>query len=173
MNSIASRFNISEQGTHAGVVQISSHGHTKVVINFNQYLTTRAFNEAVQHLVFQGHMTRIDKALEIARTQLYTDVGNMRPNVKKLLFLITDGKQNPRDIGGSLLDPAAQAELLHISNIQIYAVGVGIDVNVTELEGITKDPKKVFLVSNFKELTSIAFVQNVSKQICDGLGQGK
>lgn len=166
---IATRFKIIEQGTHGGVVLFSSHGYIRTEIKFTEFLTTNTFNDAVQNLPFYGYMTRIDKALELAHTELYTEKGKTRPYVKKLLFLITDGKQNPDQIGGSPLNPSTQAEKLHRSNVQVYAVGVGSKVNITELEGITKDPKKVFRVSDFKQLIGNAFVQNVSKQLCDGV----
>ena len=169
---IASRFNIIEQGTHGGVVVFSSHGYVKTLIRFTDYLTTSSFNEAVENLPFYGYMTRIDRALELSHKELYTAEGKARPNVKKLLFLITDGRQNPDNIGGVPLDPAKQADKLHLGNVQIYAVGVGPKVNLTELQRITRDPKKVYSVRDFEELTSNAFVYNVSKQLCQGAVQG-
>ena len=170
---IASRFNIIEKGTHGGVIVFSSHGYVKTLIKFRDYLTTKSFNEAVGNLPFYGYMTRIDHALKLAHKELYTAEGQARPNVKKLLFLITDGRQNPDSVGGVPLDPAKEAEKLHLGNVQIYAVGVGSKVNLTELQRITKDPRKVYSVRDFKELTSNAFVYNVSKQLCQGAVQGK
>ena len=170
---MAVRFKINFQGTHAGVVLFSSHGRTNMAINFTEHMSTTAFNDAVQKLPFLGYMSRIDKALELAHTKLYREKENTRPNVKKLLFLITDGRQNPLDKDGAQLSPSSQAEILRRSNVQIYAVGVGRKVNVTELEGITQDPKKVFFVNNFVELTSDAFVKNVSNQLCIAIDKGR
>ena len=170
---IAARFKIIEKGTHGGVILFSSHGFIKTMIRFMDYLTTDSFNEAVGNLPFYGYMTRIDKALELAHKELFSAEGKARPNVKKLLFLITDGKQNPNNIGGVPLDPAAEAEKLHLGKVQIYAVAVGSKVNLTELQLITKDPRKVYSVADFEELTSDAFVSNVSKQLCEGATQGR
>lgn len=169
---IAKRFRISKEGTHAGVVVFSSYGYTNVAINFTRHLTTSSFNEAVNGLEHHGFTTRIDRALEVAHTDLFTEKGNTRPNVKKLLFLITDGVQAPAVENGKRLDPSLQAEKLHRNDVQIYAVGVGNKINLTELEGITKDPEKVFLVSDFEKLISTAFVKNVSKQLCEGANKG-
>ncbi|XP_065071301.1 vitrin-like isoform X2 [Rhopilema esculentum] len=163
---IATRFNIIETGTHGGVILFSSHGYVKTHIRFKDFLTTEAFNEAVQNLPFYGYQTRIDHALELAHRELYTVAGGNRPNVKKLLFLITDGRQNPDSINGVRLDPAKEAEKLHLSNVQIYAVGIGSKVNVSELEAITQDPTKVYTAKDFEELTSTEFVTKVSKQLC-------
>ena len=165
---IATRFNIIEQGTHGGVIVFSSHGYVKTAIKFTDYLTTKSFNEAVGLLPFYGYMTRIDHALSLAHKELFTEKGNTRPNVKKLLFLITDGRQNPDNIGGVKLDPAEEAENLHLGNVQIYAVGVGNKVNLTELQRVTKDPRKVYSVADFQELTGDAFVNNVSQELCQG-----
>lgn len=150
----------------------SSHGYIKTHIKFADYLTTDTFNQAVEVLPFYGYMTRIDKALELAHKELYTVEGMARPNVKKLLFLITDGKQNPDNIGGVRLNPADQAEKLHLGGVQIYAVAVGSKVNLTELQSITKDPRKVFSVADFDELINDAFVKNVSRLLCQGAVQG-
>ena len=127
----------------------------------------------MQNLPFYGYQTRIDHALELAHRELYTEAGGNRPNVKKLLFLITDGRQNPDNINGVRLDPAKEAEKLHLSNVQIYAVGIGSKVNITELEAITKDPKKVYPAKDFEELTSTEFVSKVSKQLCLAASIGK
>ncbi len=167
---IASRFEIIEAGSHGGVILFSSHGYIKTVIKFTDFLTTRSFNEAVGLLPFYGYMTRIDTALKLAHTELYTAEGRARPNVRKLLFLITDGRQNPDFENGKRLDPAKEAENLHLSGVQVYAVGIGSKVNHTELSLITKDKSKVYMASDFKELVSDAFVSKVSKRLCADAG---
>ena len=165
---IASRFEIIEAGSHGGVVLFSSHGYIKTMIRFNDFLSTDSFNQAIDNLPFYGYMTRIDTALKLAHTELYTSQGKARPNVKKLLFLITDGRQNPDQENGRKLDPAREAEKLHLSGVQVYAVGIGSKVNFTELSLITQDKQKVYMATDFKELVSDAFVANVSKQLCAG-----
>jgi len=165
---IASRFEIIEAGSHGGVILFSSHGYIKTLIKFTDFLTTASFNQAVGNLPYYGYMTRIDTALKLAHTELYTSEGKTRPNVHKLLFLITDGRQNPDFENGKRLDPAREAEKLHLSGVQIYAVGIGSKVNITELALITKDKNKVYSATDFKELVSDAFVSKVSKQLCEG-----
>eukprot|EP00794_Sanderia_malayensis_P005460 gene5460-6143_t len=168
---IASKFEIIEAGSHGGVILFSSHGYVKTVIKFTDFLDTKSFNDAIGLLPFYGYMTRIDTALKLAHTELYTSEGRTRPNVKKLLFLITDGRQNPDFENGIRLDPAKEAEKLHLGGIQVYAVGVGTKVNETELQLITKDKKKVYMASDFKELISDAFVSKVSKKLCEGAAE--
>ncbi len=74
---VASRFEIDEAGSHGGVIVFSSDGFIRPLINFTDFLTTESFNEAVGNLPYYGYMTRIDTALKLAHTHLYTSKGNV------------------------------------------------------------------------------------------------
>ena len=68
-----------------------------------------------------------------------------RKNVKKMIFLITDGKQDPRrdHKTGAVLDPVAASQQMIDGGVHIYAVGVGKRVDREQLVNITRDEKKV------------------------------
>ena len=69
--------------------------------------------------------TRIDLGLQKAHTDLFSPYyGGARPDVKKLAFILTDGKQNPKgDV--SLKDAASK---LINDGIKTISVGIGSEV---------------------------------------------
>ena len=67
----------------------------------------------------------------------------MRSNSKRQILLLTDGQSNKGPNPG---DVATQ--LHNNSRIDIYALGIGDNVNITELKSITKPRSKMNLLSN-------------------------
>ena len=165
---IATKFNISEAGSHGGVIIFSARNYVKTLIKFNDHTNLKDFNNAVENLPYYGYLTRIDLALQKAHEQLFTLKDGSRPNVRKVCFLITDGMQNPDFENGVQLSPARRAAALHDRGINIFAVGVGERINTTELAQITRSADRVYTVKNFEELISDKFVKSVSKELCHG-----
>jgi len=104
----------------------------------------------------------------VAGGDLFHEENGHREDTKSILILITDGKQNPKldKTMNIKLDPAIAAGSLKKKGIEIFAVGVGTNVDKAELEAITGDSKKVYHASTFDKLISDEFVGDVSKKIC-------
>ena len=169
---IVSKFNISEAGTHAGVIVFSAKDFVNVAIKFNDHLSSTSFKKALDNLPYHGYTTRLDLALRLAHTDLFTLKSGARPNVRKVLFLITDGRQYPRvDKRGTNLDPAVEAAPLHLDGVEIFAVGVGKKVHLAELEAITRSKDRVYTVNNFEELLSEKVIKIESQKICGKAGE--
>lgn len=94
-----------------------------------------------------------------------------RPNIKKAIVLLTDGRQNPKTVGNMRLDPVAASKDLYEKGVKIFAVGIGTDIDKKQLEGITRVPDRIFYTQNFEKLLSLEFVKNVSKRICIETGE--
>ena len=103
---------------------------------------------------------------KVANEELFTPEAGAREGVKKLLFLITDGRQNPRIWNGMDLSPAQHSKPLHEKKIKIYAVGIGKVVRIQELQDITREPKNVYTVNNFEQLLDESFIDTVSAESC-------
>ena len=118
--SIANAFNISSKGAHAGVVLYSAIATR--AIKFTDYTYIKGFKEAVYNLEYMAKNTRIDLGLQKAHTDLFSPYyGGARPDVKKLAFILTDGKQNPKgDV--SLKDAAGK---LIKDGIKTISIGIG------------------------------------------------
>ena len=109
----------------AGVLVYGEEAHLKIKLNEFQHL--HKFKAALEERTkFRGaRLTRIDLALKLANTQLFTKENGDRPEIPNYLVLVTDGKQNSGhwDIDHNLVDWFARP--LWRRNITIFAVGVG------------------------------------------------
>ena len=95
--------------------------------------------------------TRIDLGLTIAHRLLFTKAyGGARAGVKKLAFILTDGKQNP-DKDGVAVSVAVAAKPLIDANIKTISIGIGKDVNKHELRAMVEFDEDVTLTANFEE----------------------
>ena len=63
--------------------------------SFNSCNGTHSVVEAVDHIPYYGRTTRIDRALSLANTDLFSDAGGVRSYVANTLLLLTDGRQTP------------------------------------------------------------------------------
>ena len=88
--------------------------------------------------------------------------------MKKIVFLITDGKQYPErnEETGEQFDPIAASQIMYDNKVSIFAVGIGKHLQKDQLERITRDPHRVFYSETFDKLISDEFVKSVSKESC-------
>jgi len=170
---LANRFVISETGTHAGVVIFSDIGYVKMTIKLNDHMDTKSFNEAVKKSPYYGWRTRIDLGFEVVEKELFNVKNGHRPNVKKVLFLVTDGKQNPKkdDRTGKAFDPVAASQIMVDNGVQIFGVGIGTNLDTHQLTNITRDRSKVYYAETIEELISDDFVKQVSTTTCEKSGK--
>ena len=83
-----------------------------------------------------------------------------RDRIANILIVVTDGRSNNKP---STLQEAAE---LHKTNINVFAVGVGSNLDHSELEAIASKPQNVFTVSNFDALDSLQ--ATLKKTACEG-----
>lgn len=167
--SIARALNLSENGAHFGVVIYSEYATTK--IKFTDHKNIETFQKAVNKLKHMKKTTRIDQGLIEAHTTLFSErYGGARPGVKKLAFVLTDGKQNPQDkkVKVSL---ASIAKKLIDDGIKILSIGIGSDVDRKELRSIVQYNEDFIRADNYDEL--ISKIQNVSQISCEIISRWK
>jgi len=167
VRTLADRFSISETGAHGAVVVFSDFikdkkAFTKVVLRLNNKLDATDFGEKVIEIPYIGYRTRMDLGFKLVEEEVFVPKHGARAkNVKKIVVLITDGKQNP-----AKFDPVAASQKLYDDGVNIYAVGIGNGVNMAQLERITRHPHRVFPASDFNSLANKGFVKNVTKTTC-------
>ena len=122
------------------------------------------FLAAVDKLPLFGYTTRIDKALNMAKSEMFKAENGGRPNVPKLIILLTDGRQTK---DADAMNPGDIAEELRKSGIKLIVIGIGKYVNVTELLQMAGHPSNVYEVSNFDQLASREFIERISESSCD------
>ena len=162
LKALAATFGVSEQGARAGVVTFSYN--TEHSIKLNDHYDLSSFSDAVDNIALMGHTTRIDKALRLTQSDMFSIANGGRPGVSKVVIVLTDGSQT-QDVGAE--DPGDVAEELRAMGYKVLAVGIGDGVNNTELAHITGDKANVYSAASFDELISQDFLGKVNKAGCD------
>ena len=134
-------------------------------IKFNDHYRTSEFNDAVDNIPLMGLHTRIDKALRLTQTQMFTKQHGARVGVNKMLILLTDGTQT-WDEGAE--DPILIAEGLRKSGIHVIVIGIGDEINYAELNGVAGGSDRVFTVNSFDEMITKEFIEKISLSTCTG-----
>ena len=163
VNAIAGSFDIQPTGSRVGVV-ISGNEAT-LNIKFGDYLHAEDFQQAVNRLPYTPGNAKIDKALQVALTQLLVVQGGARPGVAKVLVLITSGTQN-QTVDNSLVD--AVAGKLQQLGVAVFLLGAGEKVDVKLLRPLITSDENVFLEKSFESL--MMKTRQVAKLACDRAG---
>ncbi len=162
MKALADTFRISRNGSRGGVITFS--WHAELSVKFSDYENGGDFNRAVEGLPLFGHTTRIDKALKLARDELFSSRNGARAGIPKLLVVLTDGAQTA---DADAVDPGDIAKQIRQTGIKVIVIGIGKNVDSKELLHIAGgDKSNLYQASNFDELKSPAFVDSVSKAGC-------
>ena len=161
---ILRKLNMKHLWTRAAVIVYGDLAH--VAMKFGQCLTSKDFNEVLDRIHYVGRTTRIDKALCVANTELFSRKGGMRPYVAKAIVLVTDGRQSP--VPGALpLDEAAMP--LRRKDVNLLAVGVGGGISASQLENIISRGSDLITVDDFDEL--LTATNKVTEDICKAAGK--
>ena len=162
LKALAAIFGVSEQGARAGVVTFSFDAEHSVKLNDHYNLAS--FSDAVDNIPLMGYTTRIDKALRLTQSQMFSIANGGRPGVSKVVVLLTDGSQT-QDAGAE--NPAVVAEELRSMGYKVLAVGIGSGVNSTELAHITGASANVYSAATFDELISQKFLDKINQAGCE------
>ncbi|XP_071395803.1 integrin alpha-M-like [Centroberyx affinis] len=139
--------------TQFAIVQFSSY--PTIHYYFNNFLSSRSWEANIDNIVQQTGGTYTAAAIQRVVNNVFTTSRGSRPNVRKVLIVITDGESNG---GGSIQEAASLAER---QSIVRFAIGVGNAFNGlsarAELDMIASSPKPehVFRVGNFAALEKL------------------
>ena len=161
LKAVAATFGISSNKSRAGVVTFSYF--SELSIKLSDHSDISSFNKAVDNIPLMGSTTRIDKALRLARKELFSSVNGGRAGVAKLLILLTDGSQT-QDAGAE--DPKDIADELRADGINILVVGIGNGINQNELTQIAGYPQNMYSASSFDEAIRNDFISSFKKIAC-------
>ncbi|KAL3967661.1 phylloquinone omega-hydroxylase/docosahexaenoic acid omega-hydroxylase [Sarotherodon galilaeus] len=127
----------------------------QVHFNFKKFSSSGSVETDINRITQLTGWTYTAKAIRHVVNNVFTQRSGSRPNVKKVLIVITDGQSNDRtDLGGA-------AQRAESKNIVRFAIGVGNAFNQyeakQELDTIASSPsdKHVFKVDTFDALKEI------------------
>eukprot|EP00037_Helgoeca_nana_P015140 m.141781 g.141781 ORF g.141781 m.141781 type:complete len:2442 (+) comp22882_c0_seq1:29-7354(+) len=146
--------------TQVGVVTFSDE--VNVRIGLNNFSSASDINAAVAQIPYTGGSTYTSSGLNIVRTQLMAPGNGLRSlsqGANRVLIVLTDGAST------SGFSPGAESVLIQQENVNIFAMGVGQNLNRAELDTIASSPSNVFLLKSFDNIFDV--VASISSKACD------
>ena len=138
------------------VAMVEYSDSARVEWYLNEYMSQKSALEAVNEIPWVTGNTATHSALWLVRNLVLTSSHGDRPNVPDVVILITDGGTS--DVGMA----TNEAKLLHSSGTNVIAIGVGLNVDPTELDSYKSS--RSFHVVSYGMLTSIT--RQVVQALC-------
>lgn len=148
---LASAFDPTLSKHQLGLISYSSDAQMEV--SFQEKADPKEFEEALDRVPHTKGRTRLDKALKLASSQLFTASGGARSGQRKVMIILTDGRQS-QDPDTVPLQEAVRP--LRQLGVRIYTVAIGDEVDLKELYQVTERNEDVFPVSDFADLANMA-----------------
>ncbi|XP_066441376.1 collagen alpha-6(VI) chain-like [Eleutherodactylus coqui] len=161
MKSLVNSTEVGPNNVQFGIVQFSDN--PKEELQLNKDGTKEIIWEAIDKMGYIKNTTYTGKALTFV-SQYFTGNKGARPNVKKLLILITDGKAHD--------EVKLPSESLRNSGVNIISVGI-FNANKTQLEEISGPTGQVHYVESFETLRfkEEDLVVDICKEDCPRIQQ--
>ena len=102
-------------------------------------------------------------ALEVAATELDSDRHN--PDARRVLVLLTDGLPTAAGDTDVVLNTLRRAEALNATGIEIYAIGLGAQVDETFITGIATDADNAYFAPTGADLARI--YAEITSALCE------
>ena len=151
VKAVASSFDTVSTDFQLGLITYSTDAQLQV--SFRDNLGPNSFDTVVDNLLYTMGRTRIDKALTLASSELFTTKGGARPGKRKALIILTDGRQSQTSDSVTLKEAIVPLQKL---GVRIYTVAIGREVDLEELQQLTERKEDVFSVDDFDDLLNKA-----------------
>uniref|UniRef100_A0A7N8WRA1 Matrilin 2 n=1 Tax=Mastacembelus armatus TaxID=205130 RepID=A0A7N8WRA1_9TELE len=147
VNGIVDSLDISQIGTHVGLLQYSTKVRTEFTLG--QYTTAQDIKQAVSRIQYMGKGSMTGSALRHMFESSFSANEGARHNIPHVSIVFTDGRSQD--------DVSEWANKAKSSGVTIYAVGVGKAIE-QELREIASEPKEkhVYYAENFENMGEIS-----------------
>ena len=167
IKTLTASFKIQDDGPVAGVVTFSDRAELSIKLNDFNNRDLSGFNKAVDDIPLMSKTTRTDKALRLAKNELFTTANGAREGVPKVLIVVIDGSQT-RD--PSAEDPYQIADELRADGVKVLVVGISEEVSRSEMVRLAGNNEElVFKAATFDDLSASAFSASVLNTSCPGM----
>ena len=157
---VAATLNIAPGRSRIALILYSNFA--TAAVRLDEEKTLASFDYLVDGLPHERGLTRIDRALKLARSIFDSSGVITRRGVPRIFILLTDGKQT---VAQDALTLNEAAQPLHETDVKILVVGMGSNVDVEELQAVALDKEDVFLATSFDNLVSLS--DSLSKIMCE------
>ena len=152
----------SGDGFITGMIQFSADA--EIIYHLNA--PESAVNITIDNMDRDPSTTRIDKALRLAQSQLFTRINGDREFIPNVLFVALDGSQTKAQ---GWENPNGIADEIRAAGTDIVVLGIGNEISqfeILQLAGGRQD--RVFYAKDFDEFTQRSFIKQVIKRACVG-----
>lgn len=133
----------------------------EVSFNFVRHGTADKVKRAIDALEHKKLDTRVDRALELAASDIFSLQGGARTRRPMVLIVFFDG-----DISRDMKDLEKVAAPLKEYGVKIVAVGVGPEINNYQLTKIASSSNVIFQAQTFKSL--LPELYSITEETCSG-----
>ena len=145
IKAVSQALNHGERATRSSLVIYGDD--PRPLTRFNTHKTLEEFKSVVDRAPYLRGTRRIDKALEYAAHAL----GDSRPDVPKIVVLLTSGTQSTA-VGAKFLDVASKP--LRALGAKTFIVAIGREPDIWELRPVVEELNDIFRVPSFLALPS-------------------
>jgi collagen type VI alpha len=135
---------IGPHDVQIGIVTFSSTARNEFYLN--SFTNIKDIEQAINKITPMMTSTHTGRALQYVRLNSFNASKGDRGNIPNFLVVITDGRSK------GVYNVTTESINLHNSNIEIFAVGIGSDISITELKAIASSASHVFTVKDFHHL---------------------
>jgi len=134
---------------------------TEIIFNLNRYTTGSEVVDAISSTQWLGGVTETAAALLYVQQNMFTAANGLRPNVRHVLVIFTDGRADNPDAA------VLAAQMVRNSGITIIALGAGPYVDLNSLTALASYPSEqnTFFSPEYSNLT--AETASVIAAICN------
>lgn len=157
VTSIARSLNVSPGKSRGALITYGQN--PRISFRFDSNRNTAEFDRLVGLARYMGGARRIDRALGDAADV----IRNSRPNVPKVVILLTAGRHTT-DPGAKSLDEAAKP--LRDLGAKTYVIAIGDSVNKPQLRPIIQRPEDIIPVDGFTKLRPLG--PSIGREVAKG-----
>lgn len=153
-------FEISNNDTRIGVIRYSTRASVIFDFQFSADNNILLLKEIIDNIPYAEGETKTERALQLALTDLFSAKGVSRPDVPKILVVMTFGKSD------NALGVARASMALKENDVTVLSVGIGEEVDMEELLLMASTAEDVITVNSFTALKKR--VERIRDKVCDG-----
>jgi len=151
---------IDSGNVRIGLVIFSNDAES--VFHLNTFRTKSEIIRKVSQIKYKYGQTNLADTMKLIRTQMFIERNGDRRGIPNIAVIVTDGNSTVNI--DSTIDEARKTR---DNGIQVYAIGVGFEIDTKELDGITGTPQNRYLIDHFDELETK--METIYITLCPGI----
>ncbi|KAK2188838.1 hypothetical protein NP493_122g05011 [Ridgeia piscesae] len=156
---LSSKLTVSPDRARVAVVSFS----TEATLHFklDSHVTLKSMEAAIDRIRWEGRWTNTADALRVTKDEVFKTEHGDRSNAPNVAVLISNGRSNLY-----LWDTVPVAKSLRKAGINIFVIGIGSQIDKTEMKGIAGSRDHLKLVWNFGILLKKQTLKSLYSKIC-------